>query len=149
MTDPYYDRDYYLNGKKTIPFDGDGNISAFRVKDGKVSYKQRYVMTERLLAERKAGRALFGILRSPFSPHPCVRSVIDNLANTNIILHNDKLLALGEQGPPYELDPSEHMKFGLYVVIGADYFEDSLRTIGHEPFREKYRLDYHSQLTHT
>ncbi|KAL3423042.1 isoeugenol monooxygenase [Phlyctema vagabunda] len=116
MTDPYYNRDYYLNGEKSIPFDGDGSISAFRVKNGKVTYKQKYVMTERLIAERKAGRALFGMLRSPFSHHPCVRSVIDNLANTNVILHADKLLALGEQGPPYELDPN------------------TLRTIGHEPF---------------
>ncbi|KZM18849.1 uncharacterized protein EKO05_0006636 [Ascochyta rabiei] len=116
MQDPYYDRDSYLGGAKTIPFDGDGSISAFRIKDGKVSYKQKYVLTERLVAERKAGKALFGMLQSPFSHHPCVRSVIDNLANTNVIVHAGKLLALAEQGPAYELEPN------------------SLRTIGHEPF---------------
>ncbi|KAH7070039.1 putative cartenoid oxygenase [Paraphoma chrysanthemicola] len=116
MLDPYYDRDFYLGGTKSIPFDGDGSVSAFRIRNGKVSYKQRYVLTERLVAERKAGKALFGMLRSPFSHHPCVRSVIDNVANTNVVVHAGKLLALAEQGPPYELEPS------------------SLRTVGHEPF---------------
>lgn len=107
MHDPYYPRDYYKAGSKTIPFDGDGSISAFRIKDGKCAFKQRYVLTERFLAERRAGRAMFGILKTPFSHHPCVRAVQDNTANTNVIVHAGKLLALSEQGPPYELDPSE------------------------------------------
>ncbi|EED13423.1 cartenoid oxygenase, putative [Talaromyces stipitatus ATCC 10500] len=116
LMDPYYDRDYYLSGEKSTPFDGDGSISAFRVKDGKVPFQQRYVMTERLVAERKAGASLFSMLRSPFSHHPCVRAVADTPANTNVILHAGKLLALCEHGPGYELDPH------------------SLRTIGHDIF---------------
>lgn len=107
MHDPYYPRDYYKNGSKTIPFDGDGSISAFRIKNGNCAFKQRYVLTERFLAERQAGRAMFGILKTPFSHHPCVRAVQDNTANTNVIVHAGKLLALSEQGPPYELDPSK------------------------------------------
>lgn len=106
MQDPYYDRSYYLNGAKSIPFDGDGSISAFRVKDGKASFQQRYVMTERLVAERKAGRSLFGINKNPFSHHPCVRAVMDATANVNVLVHANKLLAVGENGPAYELDPS-------------------------------------------
>ncbi|OQV06216.1 hypothetical protein CLAIMM_10820 [Cladophialophora immunda] len=116
MQDPYYDRDYYLDGAKTIAFDGDGSISAFRIKDGKASFEQRYVMTKRLVAERKAGRSLFGMYRSPFSHHPCVKAVADTTANTNVILHANKLLALCEHGPGYALDPN------------------SLRTIGHDIF---------------
>ncbi|KAI8716932.1 hypothetical protein NCS52_00987800 [Fusarium sp. LHS14.1] len=104
------------SGSKTVAFDGDGNISAFRIKDGKVSFQQKYVMTERLVAERKAGRALFGMFSSPFSHHPCVRAVLDSTANTNIIIHANKLLALSEFGPAYELDPN------------------SLRTVGHDAF---------------
>lgn len=107
MQDPYYDRSYYLNGAKSIPFDGDGSISAFRVKDGKASFQQRYVMTERLVAERKAGRSLFGINKNPFSHHPCVRAVMDATANVNVLVHANKLLAVGENGPAYELDPSK------------------------------------------
>lgn len=108
MQDPYYDRSYYLNGAKSIPFDGDGSISAFRVKGGKASFQQRYIMTERLFAERKAGRSLFGINKNPFSHHPCVRAVIDAAANVNVLVHANKLLAVGENGPAYELDPSKY-----------------------------------------
>ncbi|EMR72786.1 putative lignostilbene dioxygenase protein [Eutypa lata UCREL1] len=114
--DPYYERDYYCNGSKTIPFDGDGSISAFRVKDQKVSFQQKYVMTERFVAEKKARRSLFGMFKSPFSHHPCVRAVMDTTANTNVVLHAGKLLALCEHGPAYELDPN------------------TLRTRGHDIF---------------
>ncbi|EEY23735.1 lignostilbene-alpha,beta-dioxygenase isozyme III [Verticillium alfalfae VaMs.102] len=103
--DPYYERDFFMNGAKTTSFDADGSISAFRVHNGKVSFKQRYVLTERFIAERKAGKALFGVMRSPFSHHPCVRAMEDNVANTNVIVHAGKLLALSEHGAPYELDP--------------------------------------------
>ncbi|KAJ5201059.1 hypothetical protein N7449_005862 [Penicillium cf. viridicatum] len=119
MQDPYYERNYYLNGSKTIPFDGDGSISAFRIKDGKASFQQKYVMTERLVAERKAGRALFGMYSSPFSHHPCVRAVLDNTANTNIIVHAGKLLALCEFGPAYELDPNTLITKGHDAFIGV------------------------------
>ncbi|KAH0841806.1 Lignostilbene-alpha,beta-dioxygenase isozyme I [Fonsecaea pedrosoi] len=118
MQDPYYDRDYYLDGAKTIPFDGDGSISAFRIKDGKASFQQRYVMTKRLVAERKAGRSLFGMYRSPFSHHPCVRAVADTTANTNVILHAKKLLALCEHGPGYVLDPNSLRTIGIDMFPG-------------------------------
>ncbi|KAL9948661.1 hypothetical protein ACHAP6_005915, partial [Verticillium nonalfalfae] len=49
--DPYYERDFFMNGAKTTSFDADGSISAFRVHNGKVSFKQRYVLTERFIAE--------------------------------------------------------------------------------------------------
>ncbi|KAJ3543879.1 hypothetical protein NM208_g3341 [Fusarium decemcellulare] len=119
MQDPYYERDYYLDGSKTIPFDGDGSISAFRIKDGKVSFQQKYVMTERLVAERKAGRSLFGMLASPFSNHPCVRAVLDSVANTNVIIHAGKLLALCEFGPAYELDPNTLSTIGHNAFTGV------------------------------
>ncbi|KAF4303625.1 Carotenoid oxygenase [Botryosphaeria dothidea] len=129
MHDPYYPRDYYKAGSKTIPFDGDGSISAFRIKDGKCAFKQRYVLTERFLAERRAGRAMFGILKTPFSHHPCVRAVQDNTANTNVIVHAGKLLALSEQGPPYELDPKI---CGGGLTTGGP--ADTMTTLGNTPF---------------
>lgn len=41
-------------------FNGDGNISAFRVQGGHVDFKQKYVKTEKYLREAKARRALLG-----------------------------------------------------------------------------------------
>ena len=56
-----------------VPLDGDGNISVFQVRDGKVDMKVKYVETERFKLECKANKALFGLYRNPFTHHPCVR----------------------------------------------------------------------------
>jgi carotenoid cleavage dioxygenase len=99
------------------PFvDGDGHVSAFRIQDGKISMKIKYVHTERWLLERKAGRRLFGRYRNPFDIHPCVRLANDSTANTNIIYWGGNVLALAERGLPYALDP------------------DTLETRGADPF---------------
>lgn len=46
-------------------FNGDGNISAFRIHNGRVHFKQRYVRTEKFVREREAGRALLGQQSTP------------------------------------------------------------------------------------
>lgn len=74
-------------------------------------------MTERFVAEKKARRSLFGMFKSPFSHHPCVRAVMDTTANTNVVLHAGKLLALCEHGPAYELDPSEFPAYAPWSLV--------------------------------
>jgi len=44
-------------------FDGDGMIDAFYLEDGRVSQKNRWVRTEKLAVEERAGHALFGGIR--------------------------------------------------------------------------------------
>lgn len=100
MVDPFVAPD-----PRNVPLDGDGSVSAFRFHNGRVDMKVRYVETERWKLERKAGKALFGMYRNPYSHHPCVRAAVDSTANTNVVLWNDKLLALKEGGLPYEMDP--------------------------------------------
>ncbi|KAL4874499.1 carotenoid oxygenase [Aspergillus karnatakaensis] len=98
--------DPHFNPQLGIPFvDGDGHINAFRIQDGKVSMKIKYIHTERWLLERKAGRRLFGRYRNPFDNHPCVRFANDTTGNTNIIYWGGNILALAERGLPYALDP--------------------------------------------
>ncbi|GAA5959695.1 hypothetical protein JCM21900_001395, partial [Sporobolomyces salmonicolor] len=87
------------------PIDGDGNISAFRIKDGRADFKMKYVRTDRFKLERAAGKALFGLYRNPFSHHPCVQAAVDTTANTNVVYWAGKLLALKEVGAPYVIDP--------------------------------------------
>ena len=41
-------------------FNGDGLVSAFRIKDGHVDFKQKYVKTEKFIREAEARRALLG-----------------------------------------------------------------------------------------
>jgi carotenoid cleavage dioxygenase-like enzyme len=87
-------------------FDGDGMVYAFHIANGRVSMRNRWVRTEKFLAERKAGRRLFGMFGDPRSSDPSVIGQRYNTANTNIVLHGGKLLALMEGAPPIEMDPA-------------------------------------------
>lgn len=93
----------------TYPFDGDGMIHALSIRDGKASYRNRFVLTAELQAERQAGRALWGGIEKPVMPDPALlppgtpRTPNKNWANINVIRHGGKLLALFEAGMPYEL----------------------------------------------
>ncbi|KAG5765766.1 hypothetical protein H9Q72_006168 [Fusarium xylarioides] len=95
--------------------EGDGNICALRIQDGRVDMKNRYVKTERLKLERQAKKRLFGLYRNPFTHHPCVRAAIESTANTNVIYWAGRLLALKEVAQPYEIHP------------------DTLETLGFDP----------------
>ncbi|KAH7061068.1 isoeugenol monooxygenase [Macrophomina phaseolina] len=88
-----------------VPIDGDGSISAFRVRGGRVDMRMAYVHTERYLLERRRGARLFGLYRNPFTHHPCVRAAVDSTANTNLVLWAGQLLALKEVALPYAVDP--------------------------------------------
>ncbi|GKT56575.1 isoeugenol monooxygenase [Colletotrichum tofieldiae] len=107
-----------------VPIDGDGNISAFRIRDGRVDMKMRYVETERYKLERKANKALFGLYRNPFTHHPCVRAAVDSTANTNVVLWADHFLALKEGGLPYSVDPQtlDTIKYDPFGQIKAKTF---------------------------
>ena len=52
----------------TWPFDGDGMVHALHLAEGRASYRNRFVLTAGLRAERRAGRALYGGLARPVPP---------------------------------------------------------------------------------
>src|SRR5690554_616197 len=87
-----------------IPFDGEGHVSMFRIKNGRVHYRSRYVKNERYLAQAKAGRILFPMYRNPYMDDPSVQGLSRSTANTHIINHRNLLLALKEDSPPSALD---------------------------------------------
>lgn len=91
--------------KKKHWFLGDGMVHAVTVEDGRARYRNRWVRTETFRLEREAGRPLFG---SSFGPSPdmdpSVQDKRRNVANTNIIVHGGRLLALEEGNPAYEMD---------------------------------------------
>lgn len=89
-------------------FDGDGMIHAIDLHDGRARYRNRWVLTPGLRHEREAGRALFGgILNMQFPPAELIEEcgIFKNAANTNVIRHAHKILALWEGGFPTELTP--------------------------------------------
>jgi carotenoid cleavage dioxygenase-like enzyme len=85
-------------------FVGDGMLHAFHLENGRASYRNRWVRTEKWQAEHDAGRALFGGFgqKLPDAPDVVAR---DGVANTNVIFHGGRLLALEEGHLPVEIEP--------------------------------------------
>jgi carotenoid cleavage dioxygenase-like enzyme len=84
-------------------FAGDGMLHGVTLRDGTARYRNRYVRTEGWVREREAGRALWrGDLAAPEfdNPHGPGRG---NTANTALVRHHGKLLALWEAGAPHEI----------------------------------------------
>lgn len=90
------------------PFDGDGMVSRFDFQGGAVHYRNRWVRTREFLEEEQAQRMLYrgfgtnipgGLRANAF------RMRFKNAANTSIVFHGGKLLALWEAGQPHRLHP--------------------------------------------
>ena len=96
----------------------DGMMSAFYISPGRVDFRSRYVETERLQAERAAGRSLFGAYRNPYTDDPSVRGLDRTVANTAAIWHAGRLLACKEDGLPYEIDPKTLATRGRFDFDG-------------------------------
>ena len=88
-----------------IPFDGEGHLSMFRIKDGHVDFRSRYARTQRWKAQHAARRSLFGMYRNPFTDDPSVKGLSRGTANTQIFFHHGKLLAMKEDSPPVAMNP--------------------------------------------
>ncbi len=97
------DPQYPLN-PHNIPFDGEGHVSMFRIQNGHVDYKSRYVRNDRYKAQAKAERILFPMYRNPSQDDPSVNGLSRSTANTHIINHRNYLLSLKEDSPPAALD---------------------------------------------
>ncbi len=85
-------------------FNGDGMVTMFRFKDGKVSFKQRYAKTDKWKLENEAGRALFGSYRNPRTDDPSVIGEHRGTANTNVLVFGGDLLAMKEDSPCLVMD---------------------------------------------
>ncbi|XP_047315751.1 carotenoid 9,10(9',10')-cleavage dioxygenase 1 [Impatiens glandulifera] len=122
-------------------FDGDGMIHGLRIKDGKASYVSRYVKTSRLKQEGFFGgskfmkigdlKGFFGLIMVNIQLLRAKLKVLDlsygnSTANTALVYHHGKLLALSEADKPYVLKVLE---------------DGDLQTVG--------LLDYDKRLSHS
>lgn len=99
-------------------FGGDGMVHAFHIDGGEVSYRNRYMRTQKFLAESDAGRALLNPLTSD-SPDPAWGDrVSDGVANTAMIFHHDRLFALEEAHAPMACDPRSLETLGVETFGG-------------------------------
>lgn len=86
-------------------FNGDGMLHGFWVEDGKVRYANRWVRTHKWNIEHAAGRSLFGTFGNPMTTDPDYFGQDSGVANTAVIWHGGRLLALEEAHPPTAVDP--------------------------------------------
>ena len=99
-------------------FNGDGHVSLFKFNNGSVDYTGRYVMTDRLKAERAARRRLFGVYRNRLTDDPSVQHVNRGAANTHIYWHGGKMMVLKEDSLPYLVDPNTLETLGTWDFHG-------------------------------
>ena len=87
-------------------FDGDGMVHAVELRDGTATYRNRWVRSKGLEAERRAGHAIFGGLSAfRMPPDDVVAEVgaMKNVANTHVWRHAGRIFALMEAARPTEL----------------------------------------------
>jgi carotenoid cleavage dioxygenase-like enzyme len=87
-----------------IIFDGEGHARMFRIRNGRVDYRTRFIRSERYVAQDKARRSLFPMYRNPYLDDPSVRGLSRSTANTHVLNHKGLILALKEDSPPVALD---------------------------------------------
>src|SRR5882757_7010173 len=113
---PELDGRYFRNGPNPLPgrdphhwLTGDGMLHGIRLQAGRAQwYRNRWVRTNQL-----AG--------APFIRPDGRRDLTAVSANTNVIRHADRILALVESGLPYELTPE-------LDTIGSYDFDGRLTT---------------------
>lgn len=98
-------------------FDGDGMLHAVDISNGKARYYNRYVQTKGWKIEHEAKSAIWtGLMEPPRMDNPYEPS--KNTANTALVWHGDRLLALWEGGAPHLLKVPELETVGSYTYEG-------------------------------
>ena len=112
----------YPTLENDIILNGDGLASMFRFENGHVSFRSRYVQTERLKREREARRRLYGNYRNKYTDDESVSNLPqrDNTANTYAFNHHGELYMLREDSRPYRLDPETLDTLGVGDFGGLD-----------------------------
>ena len=107
------------------PFDGDGMIHQIDFRDGKASYRNRFVRTRCFQAEQIAGESLWGGLmdgpgvskRPGFGAHGRLK----DSSSTDVIVHAGKALSTFYQcGEGYVLDPETLEQEGVAPWVPLD-----------------------------
>lgn len=114
--------------------DGDGLVCALRLGDGRARFTSRFVRSAKLREEDSAGRALFRTFGTAFAGDRLKRGIgLESPVNVSVYQCGSRLLAFGEQGLPWQLDP------GTLDTRGQCTFGGQLNDI--TPFSAHPKLD--------
>lgn len=111
------------------PFDGDGHVVRIDIGPDGARYTNRFVRTTEWLAEEAAGRMRYRGFGTdlPGGLRANLLRPFKNAANTNVVCHGGRLLALWEGGLPHRLDPRS------LATLGPDDYRGRLRRQGRWP----------------
>ena len=99
-------------------FDGDGMLHGVEISNGKATYRNRYVRTRGFNLEHKAGHPLWTGFTETSPPPEKPPEPIKNTANTALVWHDGRLLALWEGGEPHEIQIPGLETVGPYTYGG-------------------------------
>lgn len=120
---------YYLNGPARFGIgdltykhwlDGDGMVCALHFGTEGMRLTHRYVCSTKQEEEKQAGRPLFRAFGTTFpgSQLNRVNNGTESPANVSVYRYGDRLLAFGEQGLPWALDPETLETQGQFTFNG-------------------------------
>lgn len=120
---------YYLNGPGRFQrgdvryrhwLDGDGMVCALTFTEDGAHFACRFVRSGKWKVEEEADRAFFRTFGTSFPGDRLVRGIaLESPVNVSVYPWNGTLLALGEQGLPWELDPVTLETRGTCTFGGA------------------------------
>jgi all-trans-8'-apo-beta-carotenal 15,15'-oxygenase len=120
---------YYLNGPALFSLngliyqhwlDGDGMAATLRFEKGTVHLRSRYIRSRKFQEEQAAGQPLFRTFGTTFSGSllNCAKNGLESPVNVSLYPFGERLLAFGEQGLPWELDPVTLETHGQFTFGG-------------------------------
>ena len=120
---------YYLNGPARFSrggfnyrhwLDGDGMVCALRFSNQGAHFTSRFVRSAKFVAEEEAGRPIFRTFGTSFKTDRLKRGIaLESPVNVSVYPYQNSLLAFGEQGLPWELDPVTLETRGQYNFAGS------------------------------
>jgi all-trans-8'-apo-beta-carotenal 15,15'-oxygenase len=114
--------------------DGDGMVCALRFGSDGVRFTNRFVRSAKWVAEEAAGQPLYRTFGTGFAGDQLLRGVaLASPVNVSVFPWHGTLLAFGEQGRPWELDPETLETRGEYS------FGDRLNPVA--PFSAHPKID--------
>ena len=117
---------YFRNGPNPVhppknryhPFDGDGMVHGVYFRDGKVTYRNRYIQTAALTQELASGKSVSPGVMGPFD-YNVSRFGIKDTSNTDVFWYNGDIMTLWyNAGDPYRLDSQTLATKGHYDLEG-------------------------------
>src|ERR1043166_8760477 len=136
-------------------FEGDGMLHGVRIRDGAASYRNRYIRTRGWQMENACGKTVYGSFLDPITLRMILRiswnsllrrDLMKNTANTALVYHDRRLLALWEAGEPHEIEVPGLRTVGAYRFGGKlthqvtahpkiDPATGEMLFFGYDPFR--------------